>query len=1089
MQCPKCRFENPDDAKFCMECGKQLTAATPEFEKPVVGAERKHATVLFCDLAGYTALTEKLDPEVVKEIMGRIFAEAARIIETYEGTVERFFGDEIMALFGVPKAHEDDPLRAIRAAREIHDAVTAISGDYEKQIGRVLRMHSGINTGLMVTGDEYIGKSRHGLTGDTINLGKRLTSIAGEDEIIIGPDTWNQAQGHFNFEELPPVQVKGKSEPIKIYKILTPKEQASVLHRTHGARADLIGRDREMAILEQAAQQPIKGQGSIISVCGDAGTGKSRLTREFKERLDLDRIQWYEGHAYGYTQNTPYYPLIDLLTRAFQIKEGDPPDRIKEKIESGVALLLGVENQAAPYIGGLFSLPYAEFTQISPESWKSRLHESIQEIVSSLAERGPTVICFEDLHWADPSFIELLNSLLKSPLHSILFVCVYRPTFNLFDGQNPERLDHDYHEIRLQELSALDAQAMLKSLLKSEAIPVELADFVKVKAEGNPFYLEEVVNSLIDSEILTRDNGGWKLAQAIGEADIPPSINGVLTARIDRLQKDAKRILQEASVIGRAFFYEILKRVSDLKVPIDEYLAGLEQLDLIRVRALEPDLEYIFKHALTQEVVYNGILKKERQEIHERIGLAIETLFKDRLSEFYETLAYHFGHSSNDRKAVDYLIRSGEKSLQRYALEESHQFYKDSYKILSEKTSITNDEKQLLIDLLINWSFVFHWRIDYAGVKTVFGPHRDLVDSLEDREIQGMYYACLGLAFGQTGSSRESYEYLHKAIKLCQGGKNEKITAYCYAWLTQACAEMGLLDEAIAFGKKGQAIASRLAWDPLLFTETHAWMAAAYYYRGECKEIEMISTAFMEKGNKNSEPRLTSQGYMFMGFMSQAAGDYTRSTKELEKAIRLTKDPIVFYHSTMLLGWGYLLIGRLQEAEDNFNKLLFMTQHLESWVCKPQSEMLYSAVQAAMGKLSRGIKNLHRLQAHFSKNDQKFSFVAGEYILGNVYSQMVQRTAPKDFEVIFKNLGFLIKTIPFAAKKAERHFQTAIQTAEEIGAKGLLGQSYLGLGLLCKNKKKNDEARHYISNAIKIFEECEAYALLEQAREELESLR
>ena len=1088
MRCPKCRFENPEDAKFCMECGKHLTAATPEFEKPVDGAERKHATVLFCDLAGYTALTEKLDPEEVKEIMGRIFAEAARIIEAYAGTTERFFGDEIMALFGVPKAHEDDPLRSIRAARAIHESVAGISRDYEKQIGRVLRMHSGINTGLVVTGDEYIGKNRHGLTGDTINLAKRLTGLAAKDEIIIGPDTWNQVQGHFTFEKLSPVQVKGKSEPIQIYKVLSPREQPSTLHRTHGARADLIGRYKEMAVLMDAADQLEQGQGAVITICGDAGTGKSRLTREFKERLVPSKIQWFEGHAYGYTQNTPYYPLIDLLTHAFGIEEGDPPERIKERIESGVAYLLGNENQTAAYIGRLFSLSYPEVTQISPESWKSRLHESIQEIVSALANRGPTVICFEDLHWADLSFIELLKSLLKRPVHSILFVCVYRLTFNIFDSKNTKDIPSAYHEIRLQELSAKDAQAMLRSLLKSEAIPVELADFVKVKAEGNPFYLEEVINSLIESEILIPDNDSWQLTRAIEEADIPSSINGVLTARIDRLQKDAKRILQEASVIGRAFFYAILKRVSDLKVPIEEYLSGLEQLDLIRVRALKPDLEYIFKHALTQEVVYNGILKKERQDIHERIGIAIETLFKDRLSEFYETLAYHFSHSRNVGKAVNYLMMSGEKNLQRYALDESHKFYEGAYKILTENLYLTNDEKRLLIDLLIKWSFVFHYRVDYSGLKTVFTTHRDLVDSLEDREIRGMYYACLGLAFGQTGNPRESYELLRKAIKLCREVKNEKFTAYCYCWLTQACEELGLLDDAIAFGKKGKALARQLVWDPLLFTEVHAWMAAAYHYRGEIAEIEKMANAFLEKGNEYSDLRLISQGYMFMGMMSQAAGDYARSIKEIEKAILLTKDTIVLYHSKFLLGISYLLFGRFQEAEDNLNAILLMTRHIESWLRKPLAEIFLNAALAARGNLSRSIKKLHRLQAYFSENGQKVSFMFGEYNLGKIYFQMIQSKAPKDFRVITKNIGFLIKTIPFAAKKAEYHYQSAIQTAEEISAKGVLAQACLDLGLLYKIKKRNDEARQYISNAVKIFEECGAYAFLDQARQAHRSL-
>jgi len=950
MRCPECLFDNPEGALFCMKCGQQLNASRPEQTRAFVQAERKHATVLFSDLGGYTSLTEKLDPEEVKEIMGRIFAEAARTIETYEGNVERFFGDEIMALFGAPLAHEDDPLRAIRAAREIHDAVTAISGDYEKQIGRVLRMHSGINTGLMVTGDEYIGKSRHGLTGDTINLGKRLTSIAGEDEIIIGPDTWSQAQGYFNFEELSPVQVKGKSEAIKIYKVLSPKEQPSTLHRTHGARADLIGRDGEMAVLEQAAQQLSEGQGSIISICGDAGTGKSRLTREFKDRLDLGGIQWYEGHAYGYTQNTPYHPLIDLLTHAFGIEESDPPERIKEKIESGVAYLLGTENQAAAYIGGLFSITYPEVAQVSPEFWKSRLHEAIKEIVSSLAERGPTVICFEDLHWADPSFIELLNSLLISLPHSVLFICVFRPSFILFDGQNLEIPDQAYQEIGLQELSALDAQAMLKSLLKSEDIPTELTAFVENKAEGNPFYLEEVVNSLIESEILIRDNGGWELARAISEADIPSSINGVLTARIDRLQKDAKRILQEASVIGRAFFYEILKRVSDLKVPIDEYLAGLEQSDLIRVRALEPDLEYIFKHALTQEVVYSGILKKERQDIHERIGLAIETLFKDRLPEFYETLAYHFSHSRSVVKAVNYLIMSGEKSLVRYALDESHQFYKEAYKILSEKSFLTSDEKRLLIDLLIKMSFVFIYRANFEGLITILKAHRNLVDSLEDTDRQGMFYTCLGFALGQTGRLRESYETLHKSLKWCQEANNGKFAAFSYAWLSQTCHELGLIDDAIVYGKKGQTIAGQLAWDPLLFSHTVSWTVVSFFYMGECAGIEKISNAHLEKGLAKSDPRLIIEAILFEGMMFFTAGDYTNCIKKMEETIRRAKDPITFYNGKFLRGMCYLSLGRLKEAEDAINEALDLTRHIQSWVRKPQMDMFLSAVHAVFPK-------------------------------------------------------------------------------------------------------------------------------------------
>ena len=1089
MQCLRCLFENPDDAKFCMECGQDLKTMTSEMQSSIPEAERKHATVLFSDLSGYTALTERLDPEEVKEIMGLIFQKIGRLAKRYDGTIERFFGDEVLLLFGVPRAHEDDPVRAIRVAIEIHASLNQDLAGFEQKIGQPLAMHIGINTGLVITGDDYIDKGRHGLTGDAVNLGARLAKLAKPGETLVGTETYKQARHYFEFDALGSSKIKGKEEPIQTYKVLSPREKPSALYRTHGVRADLIGRDQEMAILELAVQQLEQGRSSIISICGDAGTGKSRLTREFKERLDLDKIQWFEGHAYGYTQNTPYYPLIDLLTHAFQIEENNSSEQIREKIESYVADLLGTENQTAANIGGLFSLSYPELAQVSPESWKSRLHASIQEILTALAKRGPTVICFEDLHWADSSFIELLGTLLKRQSDSILFVCVYRPSFNFFDGQNPEILDNVYQEIRLQELSALDAQAMLKSLLKSEDIPTELTDFVGNKAEGNPFYLEEVINSLIESGILIRDNGGWKLARAIGETDIPSSISGVLTARIDRLQKDAKRILQEASVIGRAFFYEILKRVTDLKVPVDEYLAGLEQLDLIRVRALEPDLEYIFKHALTQEVVYNGILKKERQDIHERIGIAIETLFKDRISEFYETLAYHFSHSSSVVKAVNYLIMSGEKNVLRYALDEANQFYKEAYKILSEKSFLTKDEKWFLIDLLIKWSFVFFYRADFEGLKTILEVHRDLVDSLEDRERRGMFYTCLGYALGQAGRLRESYETLHKSSKWCEEANNERFEAFSYAWLSQTCHELGLLDDAIVYGKKGQTIEGRLAWDPLLLCHTDSWAAVSFFYRGECLEIEKIANSHLEKGHKNSDQRIISEAVLFKGMMFFAAGDYTNCIKKMEETIRLAKDPITLYNGKLMMGMCYLSLGRLKEAEDALNVTLDLTRHIRSWVRKPQLELFLTAVQAGRGNLSKGIKNLHRLKAYFFENSQKWSAASAEYILGNIYFQLIHNEAPRDFKIIMKNIGFLIKTLPFAAKKAEQHYLAAIKAAKEINAKGILGQSCLDLGLLYKFKKRNDEARQYISNAVKIFEECGAYAFLKQARKELISLQ
>ena len=323
MECPTCHNVVPEKANFCMQCGCLLKEPECGSDTLITDSERKHVTIMFSDLSGYTAMNERLDPEEVKGIMSLIFEKIIDIIKSYDGFIEKFIGDSVMAVFGVPTAHEDDPIRAIRAAMEMHAAIDQLSPRFEEKIGRSLSLHTGINTGLVVTGEVDIAKGTHGLTGDALNMAARLEGMAKAGEIVVGPETYQQSLNFFEFEPLGTSEVKGKAEPVLVYKVLSVKKELSVLHRTHGARADLIGRDREMAILEQAVQQLEQGQSSIISICGDAGTGKSRLTREFKERLDLDRIQWYEGHAYGYTQNTPYYPLIDLLTHAFQVEEGD----------------------------------------------------------------------------------------------------------------------------------------------------------------------------------------------------------------------------------------------------------------------------------------------------------------------------------------------------------------------------------------------------------------------------------------------------------------------------------------------------------------------------------------------------------------------------------------------------------------------------------------------------------------------------------------------------------------------------------------------------------------------------------------------
>jgi ABC-type dipeptide/oligopeptide/nickel transport system ATPase component len=467
--------------------------------------------------------------------MGKVFGEISKVVFRYDGFIEKFIGDAVMALFGAAKSHEDDPVRAIKAAREIHEIVSSIGPQYEKRIGKPLSMHTGICTGLVVTGEVNIEKGTHGVLGDTINVASRLSGLAKPGEIVIGLDTYHQAEGYFTFEPMEPTTVKGKAEPIKPYRVLSPKEDPTKTHRLSGMRADLIGRKVEMAQLQEAVTNLKQGKGSIFSIVGDAGTGKSRLIEDFKASLNPEEIQWREGHTYSYTQNIPYFPLIDLLSRVWQVTDGDNPEQVRKKVETGAGHLIGERNDLVPYLGSLYSLSYPEIEEVSPEYWKTRLHEAVQMILSSLARRSPAVICLEDLHWADPSSIELIRLILNDLRLPALFLCAYRPPFNLFTAHQLTSLGQAYQEIRLHDLSSSEAQTMVESLLKADHIPSELQRFIQTKVEGNPFYLEEVINALIESETLIKDNDNWKLTKSIQEANIPSTVQGVIAARLDGL--------------------------------------------------------------------------------------------------------------------------------------------------------------------------------------------------------------------------------------------------------------------------------------------------------------------------------------------------------------------------------------------------------------------------------------------------------------------------------------------------------------------------------------------------------------------------
>jgi class 3 adenylate cyclase/tetratricopeptide (TPR) repeat protein len=1114
VNCPKCHFENREEVKFCEECGARLRLMCPrcaceiplgrrfcgecghplshalwvvEGITPTIIGERKQLTVLFSDLSGYTSMTERLDPEEVREIMSRVFEGVTQIVKKYDGFIGRFLGDAALVLFGVPNSHEDDAVRAIRTAREIHSAVAAMSPDYQAKIGRPLAMHSGINSGLVVISERPSDKVAGEITGDTVNVASRLCSLARAGMILVGPDTHRLAQAYFTFKQCELAEVRGKSEPVEPYEVLTPKAIPGKM-RLHGLQAKLIGRTTELEMLAKAAERLQDGHRAIVSICGHPGTGKTRLVDEFRATLDRQRFQWLAANAYGYTQGIPYWPLMDLLDRLWKIEEEDSPECVRQKLKTGLEGFLGPKEKASSVFGSLYSLPSPEFENVSPELWKSQLYEAALSFLRAFAGARPTVICLEDIHWADPSFVDLVRFILSKASFPALFLFVYRPPFKLFINGRPEDLVECYQEVVLQDLSPAEAQDMMESLLKTKNIPPELNRFVQERTEGNPFYLEEVINSLTESDILVHDRGAWRLTKSLGESGIAPTIQGVIGARLDRLDLEAKRILQEASVIGRNFLYVILEHITDLRSHLQESLGGLERLDLIRTKSIHPDLEYVFKHALTQEVVYNGLLKKERQAVHERIGQVMEDLFRDRLPEIYENLAFHYRQGNSVHKAVDYLVKSGDKSLRRYAVEESHRYFREAFDLLTQNGPETDDDKRLLVDLLIKWASVYYYSGEYRELQKLLEAHKQLAETWADKAQLGMYYAWFSCALWHREMVREAYDYLYRALRLGEETGTHLVVGYACAWLTWTCMELGLLDEAVAVAERAQALCRAGDGDQYVFFASLAGLAYAMSQKGEKAKTLEAGKTLVEFGQRHSNVRSMVMGHVFIGMSHAVSGDASAATSCFEEAIRVSADPWYSQFPVMSLCYVSIAHGEYQGLQEKLERIhSFSEEHGVEYLGTP-AKVLLGAVLVAQGQLGRGMKILEKGAETWQRTGSRLRYAYARLIMGRVYALMVQGTGPRKMSTLLRNAGFLIKNAPFADRKAQGYLNEAIVIAGEIGATDTAGRAKLALGLLHQSKGRNKEARECLAGAIEVFEKCGADGYLRKAREALESL-
>jgi class 3 adenylate cyclase/tetratricopeptide (TPR) repeat protein len=782
---------NPEGAKFCLNCGNQLEAQVR------VEGERKYVTVLFADVVDSTGLGERLDPEQVAEIMNGAFAFLNASVKKYDGTIARLLGDAILAFFGAPVAHEDDAERAVRAGLDIQAAAREYAQAVRRNYGVDFQVRVGINTGLAVlaaVGDEI--RTEYTAMGDTTNVAARLQSAAEPGTVLISADTYHLVKQLFELKPRGGAMVKGKSAPIVTYEVLAPRVVPGKVRGLEGLTSPLVGRAAEFKLVNDKLNEVREGRGAFVAVIGEAGLGKSRLLAEVSDSAkSWPQVAWLEGRALSYEQAVTYFPWRQVIRQAIGAKEGEAPEVVREKLHRDPACGAMPEDDSQ-YLEVILSVEsdatLEAVAALEGDALVEHIAAATRSYLRARADLMPTVIVLDDLHWADTASLDLLLSVaaLVEDL-PLLIVCLLRPdkgapSWSAIERAR-ERLGARYTEILLEPLDAADSKELLGNLLYIEDLPESVRKLILNKAEGNPFFVEEVIRTLIDSEYIVQENSHWRATREIVNVAIPDTLTGVLSARIDRLPENTKHVAQTAAVLGRIFAQRALMATCAAAPPpeqiedVEPHLGVLTYEELVRERVHDPELEYIFKHALTQEAAYDLLLIRRRKELHRRAGEVLEELYPEQRGELASALAYHFRLGEDWQRAADYAMGAGAQAVKVYAMSEALAYYDNGYDALKK---VPDASPERLCDVILGWT--------PAALK--LKPYQEVVDRLEEaekiaRELNddarlARVLHWIGNAYISNGFPTRGMPALFESYQLAERLGDERLTLVATFWMT-----------------------------------------------------------------------------------------------------------------------------------------------------------------------------------------------------------------------------------------------------------------------------------------------------------------
>src|SRR5262245_36412808 len=1063
MRCPRCSTELPTTAKFCLECGLALSAgpgpelASPESYTPrhlaeqilvsraALEGERKQVTVLFCDLANSTPLAERLGPEGMHAFLNRFFDLALAEIHRYEGTLNQFLGDGFMALFGAPLAHEDDARRAVMAALAIRRALR----DRASWIGAGdIAVRIGLNTGPVVIG--RIGdnlRMDYTAIGDTTNVAARLQQIADPGAILISEATARLVRGDVRLDPLGALTVKGKSDPVVAYRVRGTARRRSLLEQARERGwASFVGRDREQERLAELASALAAGHGHVVSVVGEAGSGKSRLLYEFRRSLEGGPVTVLEARCRSFGTTTPYLPVVELLRNDFDSRDSDTPEAIAGKARLVVEDLDMDSAATLPYLLRLLGVKEGAegLEDVPAETIKARTLDALEQMLCRASRRRPLVLLIEDVQWIDAPSDEYVTRLAAAlPAAPLLLVTTSRPGFS------PRWLDPTRStEIVLRPLSEDESRGVVESVVQREVLPERVFAMILDKADGNPLFLEELTRAVLEQ----RD------VDAVPA--VPETLQAAVTGRIERLPEATKRLLQTAAVLGREFPLRLLDAVWDGPGSALSHLEELSRLEFVHpTEGEEP--AYAFNHALSQDVAYESLLLTSRRAQHEAAGRALERLYAARPDAVLDRLAFHFSRAADAEKAITYLSRVAEQAGRAYANTEAVRALDQA---LAHVDGLVESERaRARLELILQKSLALLLLGGVEESRDLLLGERTVVDGLRDPRVTSHYYFRLASACGLLGESHRAIEQAEHALQAATSVDDRGQMGRAHYLLSRENFWVGRLREGVEHGRRAVPMLEAVA-DRFWLSMAHWAMGLNYVLLGKFERALQAASRTQVLADRLGDGRLACNASWITGWVRALQGDGAAGIAACQRGFEQAPDTVGRALARAFLGIVHIereeaAAARplLDESIAAFTRFRFMP--LEGWL-----------------RILRGL-------AHFLEGEPELAramVVRGLEVAGRA------RFAPA-----ISNGKRVLAAIDRAEGRhdaAEAHVREALDMDETMGARFESARTRLALAELLAVRGDRETAALELRAGLRAFEELGVPAWTGQASRRADAL-